>query len=67
LRRSDSHIVVRGRVFSVVASEGKNQRLLESADELVATLSDDFGLIAPEAADLWDKICERHAQISAQK
>jgi N-hydroxyarylamine O-acetyltransferase len=66
LRRPDSHIVLRGRVFSTVSSEGKRKRVLDSADELVATLSDEFGLIAPEVANLWGQICERHIQISAQ-
>lgn len=66
LRRPDSHIVLRGRVFSMVSSEGKPKRVLNSADELVATLRDEFGLIAPEAADLWEQICERHTQLSAQ-
>ena len=64
LRRPDSHIVLRGRVFSTVTCDGKRKRVLESADELVATLSDEFGLIAPEAGKLWGKICERHEQLS---
>jgi len=66
LRRPNSHIVLRGRVFSTISSEGKCERVLESADELVTTLSDEFGLIAPEVASLWGQICERHIQISAQ-
>jgi len=64
LRRPNSHIVLRGRVFSIVTSEGKNKRVLESPDELVATLSDEFKLIAPEAANLWVQICERHKELS---
>ena len=66
LRRPDSHIVLRGRVLSVVTSEGKRKRVLDSADELVATLRDEFKLVAPEAAALWEKICERHEQLSAR-
>ena len=66
LRRPDHHVVLRGRVFSIVSSEGRRERVLESADELVATLSDEFGLIAPEEARLWEKICERHLQFLAQ-
>jgi N-hydroxyarylamine O-acetyltransferase len=65
LRRPDSHIVLRGRVFSLVTSEGKRKRVLDSADELVATLCDEFNLIAPEAANLWGQICERHKQLLA--
>jgi len=66
LRRPDSHIALRGRVFSVVTSNGTCKRVLDSADELIATLSDEFKLIAPEAARLWGQICERHYELSAQ-
>jgi N-hydroxyarylamine O-acetyltransferase len=66
LRRPYSHIVLRGRVFSIVTSDGKHKRVLDSSDELVATLSDKFNLIAPEAANLWGQICERHKELSAK-
>ena len=66
LRRPDAHIVLRGRVFTVATNEGKRERVLQSADELVATLSNEFKLIAPEAAKLWGRICERHEQLLAQ-
>lgn len=66
LRRPDAHIVLRGRVFSTVTSEGKTKRLLDSADELVATLRDEFKMIAPEASALWSQICERHDQLLAK-
>lgn len=63
LRRNDAHIVLRGRVFSIVTTAGKCQRVLNSADELVATLRDEFKLVAPEAASIWERICERHEQL----
>lgn len=66
LRRPDAHVVLRGRIFSVVTKDGKRERLLDSADELVATLRDEFKLVVPETAGLWGKICERHEQFSAQ-
>lgn len=66
LRRPDSHVVLRGRVLSEVTSKGKRSRVLESADELVATLRNEFKLIVPEAATIWRQICERHEQLSAQ-
>lgn len=65
LRGPDSHRVLRGRVISLVTSGGTRKRVLESADELVAALNDDFKLVAPEAAELWGQICARHQQISA--
>jgi len=66
LRRPDSHIVLRGRVFTIATTDGIRKRVLNSADELTATLSDEFKLIAPEAAQLWGQICERHIEVSGQ-
>ena len=67
LRRPSAHVVLRGRVFSVRTSEGKSERLLESADDLVTTLRDEFELNVPGAVDLWDRVCERHEEIVAEK
>ena len=66
MRRPDSHITLRGRVFSVVTSESRRIQVLESADELVALLRNEFRLIAPEAANLWGKICQRHEELEDQ-
>jgi len=66
MRRPDSHITLRGRVFTMVTSKGSCKRVLDSADEFVATLRNEFELIAPEAANLWEKICQRHEQLSDQ-
>ena len=49
-----------------MTGEGKRKRVLDSADELVATLSDEFKLTVPEAAGLWGKICERHEELSTR-
>ena len=66
LRRPDSPLTLRGRVWSAAKRKGKNTRLLASADELVATLTSEFELDVPEAAMLWDRICERHEAILAE-
>lgn len=63
LRRPGSHVVLRGRVFTEVTSDGRSQRVLDSAEDFVATLRDEFNLIAPEAARLWGRICERHSEL----
>jgi N-hydroxyarylamine O-acetyltransferase len=65
LRRPDSHVTLRGRVLSTATSNDRSKHVLQSADELVATLERDFGLVVPEAAELWERICERHAQLMA--
>lgn len=63
LRCPDSHITVRGRVLSTATNSGKKTRILETADELVATLDSEFGLAVPEAAELWGRICDRHEEV----
>jgi N-hydroxyarylamine O-acetyltransferase len=63
-RREDAtHIGLRGRVLAVTTAAGVTKTLLHSADELVRVLREQFGLIAPEAADLWSLICRRHAAL----
>ena len=60
-RRSvDTHLSLRGRVLATIHATRVDKKLLNSADELVATLRDGFGLDTPEAATLWPSICARH-------
>jgi N-hydroxyarylamine O-acetyltransferase len=66
LRLPEEHKVLRGRIFRLATSAGTRSRILHSADELVATLADQFRLDVPEAADLWPRIAERHAQLLRQ-
>ncbi len=63
VRRPESHLALRGRELTVITSEGEHKRVLVSADELVATLRDEFKLVAPQAVTLWRRICERHEQL----
>ena len=56
----EGHSTLRGRVLKRARPDGETERLLESADELVAVLKDEFGLDVPEAAGLWPKILARH-------
>ena len=65
VRRPDAQVVLRGRVLSTIARDGKQERTLDSAEELVAVLESEFGLLAPEAATLWARICARHEQLMA--
>ena len=43
-----------------IRRQGRDTRLIESADELVETLSGLFGLDVPEVGDLWPRIVARH-------
>lgn len=62
-RRPDSHTTLRGKVFSRVAPAATEKRVLESPEELVATLRTEFGLDVPEIAELWPRIQRRHAEL----
>ncbi len=57
---------LRGRVVRYVrGGKTASERTLGSADDLMAALERDFGIVEPEAADLWPKICARHEEVMA--
>jgi N-hydroxyarylamine O-acetyltransferase len=64
-RTADTHLSLRGRVLRAIHATRVDKTLLNSADELVATLRDSFDLDAPEAATLWPSICARHEALFA--
>lgn len=55
-----------GRVAKQVTPQGKREWLIDSADELLETLSDRFGLDVPEVASLWDAMVARHEEVFGQ-
>ena len=63
-RLPDAHVSLRGRVLATLTVNGKQSRLLETAEELAATVSDLFGLDVPGVVDLWPRIVARHEQWS---
>ena len=63
--RGDVILQLRGRTLRTVTPAGVETRLLESAEELVAVLADDFSLDVPEAAGLWPRVVARHAEVMA--
>jgi N-hydroxyarylamine O-acetyltransferase len=64
-RTADTHLSLRGRVLAAIHATRVDKKLLDSADELVATLRDSFDLDTPEAATLWPSICARHETLFA--
>jgi N-hydroxyarylamine O-acetyltransferase len=64
-RAADTHLSLRGRVLETIHTTHVDKKLLNSEDELVATLRDGFDLDAPEAATLWPSICARHEALFA--
>jgi N-hydroxyarylamine O-acetyltransferase len=64
-RTADALISLRGRVLQVIHAARGEKKLLNSADELVATLRNSFDLDVPEAATLWPAICARHDALFA--
>ncbi len=59
-RTPETHIVLRGRVFTINTATGNETRTLRSRGELADTLANTFRLDVPEAESLWDRIVERH-------
>ena len=64
-RTADTHLSLRGRVLSTIYTTRVDKKMLDSEDELVATLRDSFELDTPEAAALWPSICARHEALFA--
>jgi N-hydroxyarylamine O-acetyltransferase len=62
-RTPETHVSLRGRVLSISHASHVDKRVLNSADELVASLHDHFDLDIPEAATLWPDICARHEAV----
>ena len=62
----DGENQLRGRSLRKLRRTGTSERLLESADDLVATLESDFGIVEPAVAGLWPKICARHEEVLAK-
>jgi len=52
-----------GRVAKTITTDGISSRIIDSADELVASVAERFGLDLPEIANLWDGICQRHEEV----
>jgi N-hydroxyarylamine O-acetyltransferase len=67
LRLPEQHLALRGRVFSTATPGGIQSSIIDSADDLVSTLANHFGLDLPEVADLWPKIAARHEELLREK
>ena len=67
LRSQEQHMALRGRVLHIATGNGVVKQILNSADEIVATLAGQFGLDIPEVAELWPGIAARHEEIMRMK
>ena len=63
--RDGAILQLRGRTLRTVRPGGVDNRLIGSADELVAVLRTDFSLDAPEVAGLWPRVVARHEEVVA--
>jgi len=59
-RMPDAHTSLRGRILTINTASGKEKSLLQSGSDLVDALRNVFQLDVHEAANLWDRIVERH-------
>jgi N-hydroxyarylamine O-acetyltransferase len=64
--RADGVIGLRGRVVRTVTQHGYEDRILNSADELVRFFDEELDLRDPDLASLWPKICARHDVVMAE-
>jgi N-hydroxyarylamine O-acetyltransferase len=62
-RTIDLHISLRGRVLCTTSASRAEKILLDSGEQLVATLRTQFDLDIPAAATLWPQICARHESL----
>ena len=62
-RTPHSHKTLRGRVLTVVGGKAGEPRILQSDEELVEVLADDFDLHVPEVVDLWPRVLARHEEL----
>jgi arylamine N-acetyltransferase len=62
-RSPDRHLVLRGKVLTEHGPEGTTTHTLGSADELVSTLAERFGIDEPRAQEAWSRIQARHAEL----
>ena len=63
-RLPDAHVCLRGRVLATTTATGKRSALLESAEELAATVSELCGREIPGVAELWPGVVARHEEWS---
>ncbi|MGI9416983.1 MAG: arylamine N-acetyltransferase family protein [Geminicoccaceae bacterium] len=62
-RFENKHLVLRGRLLSTISPGRRHEALLQTSDELVSCLSNEFGLDVPEIGDVWPRIMQRHSQM----
>lgn len=65
IHRPGGLTLLRGRVLKTIDGEAESETLLDSASALTDALGDVFGLDAPEAAGLWEKVVRRHDALFA--
>lgn len=63
-RLPDAHVCLRGRILATTTATGKQSALLESAEELAATVSELCGQDIPGVAELWPRVQARHEEWS---
>jgi N-hydroxyarylamine O-acetyltransferase len=67
IRTARAHTTLRGKVCSRATSNGIETHIIESPEELLATLKKTFGLDVPEIAALWPRIEARHEEVMREK
>jgi N-hydroxyarylamine O-acetyltransferase len=64
--RGNEVLQLLGRTYRQIRPGVRDERIIASADEMVAVLKDDFTLEVPEAAALWPRVVARHEEVVAE-
>lgn len=67
IRLPDRHNTLRGKVFSVATPSGISTTILDTADEWLGVLRDEFRLDVPGVRELWPRIEARHAEFMREQ
>ena len=62
-RIGETDLGLRGRVLLKTDADGRTERLLTDADDLVTTLRESFGLDVPAIVQIWPAVVARHAAL----
>ncbi len=67
IRKPGEHKTLRGKIYSIASAGNIKTHVLESADELLETLKNEFSLVVHGVAELWPRIEARHDELMREK
>lgn len=62
-RSLDKHTILRGRVLTRISEDSQQIEIIDTPDDLIRILFDEFALDLPQVSELWPKVTDRHEQL----